>query len=331
MENEKERLLIIDSNSIIHRAYHALPRLTTKKGELVNAVYGFLLVFLKAIKDFQPDYIAATFDFPAPTFRHEKYKEYKAKRPKVPEELYQQISKVKEVLESFNVPIFEKERFEADDIIGTISRLAPERQVLSQGEENKFSSSPFVGALEIETIILSGDSDVLQLVNSQTKVYTLRKGVKDIVLYDENLVKEKFQGLTPEQILDFKALRGDASDNIPGVTGIGEKTALSLLLKFESLENIYKELEENSEKVKSIKPKLKEILLKYKEQAFLSKFLAQINKNIPLDFNLEKCRWSKYSKENATKILKDLEFNSLIVRLPEILTHQSKSENLKLF
>jgi len=331
MENEKKRLLIIDSNSIIHRAYHALPRLTTKKGELVNAVYGFLLVFLKAIKDFQPDYIAAAFDFPAPTFRHEKYKEYKAKRPKVPEELYQQIPKVKEVLEAFNVPIFEKERFEADDIIGTISRLAPEKQVLSQGEENKFSSSPFVGAREIETIILSGDSDVLQLVNSQTKAYTLRKGVKDIVLYDENLVKEKFQGLTPKQILDFKALRGDASDNIPGVTGIGEKTALSLLLKFESLENIYKELEENSEKVKSIKPKLKEILLKYKEQAFLSKFLAQINKNIPLDFNLGKCRWSKYSKENATKILKDLEFNSLIVRLPEILTHQSKSENLKLF
>jgi len=331
MENEKKRLLIIDSNSIIHRAYHALPRLTTKKGELVNAVYGFLLVFLKAIKDFQPDYIAAAFDFPAPTFRHEKYKEYKAKRPKVPEELYQQIPKVKEVLEAFNVPIFEKERFEADDIIGTISRLAPEKQVLPQGEENKFSSSPFVGAREIETIILSGDSDVLQLVNSQTKAYTLRKGVKDIVLYDENLVKEKFQGLTPKQILDFKALRGDASDNIPGVTGIGEKTALSLLLKFESLENIYKELEENSEKVKSIKPKLKEILLKYKEQAFLSKFLAQINKNIPLDFNLEKCRWSKYSKENATKILKDLEFNSLIVRLPEILTHQSKSENLKLF
>jgi len=323
MENEKKRLLIIDSNSIIHRAYHALPRLTTKKGELVNAVYGFLLVFLKAIKDFQPDYIAAAFDFPAPTFRHEKYKEYKAKRPKVPEELYQQIPKVKEVLEAFNVPIFEKERFEADDIIGTISRLAPEKQVLPK----------------IETIILSGDSDVLQLVNSQTKAYSLRKGVKDIVLYDENLVKEKFQGLIPEQILDFKALRGDASDNIPGVTGIGEKTAISLLLKFESLENIYKELEENSEKVKSIKPKLKEILLKYKEQAFLSKTLAQINKNIPLDFNLEKCRWSKYSKENATKILKDLEFNSLIVRLPEILTHQSdikkeeikKSENLKLF
>ena len=128
----KKCLIIIDSNSIIHRAYHALPPLTTKKGELVNAVYGFLLVFLKAIKDFRPDYIAAAFDFPAPTFRHKKFKEYKAKRPPAPEELYQQIPKVKEVLKSFNVPIFEKEGFEADDIIGTISRLAPQKQVFPE-------------------------------------------------------------------------------------------------------------------------------------------------------------------------------------------------------
>ena len=171
----KKRLIIIDSNSIIHRVYHALPALTTKKGELVNAVYGFLLAFFKAIKDFQPDYICACFDFPAPTFRHKKYKEYKAKRPPAPEELYQQIPKVKEVLEAFNVPIFEKEGFEADDIIGTIAHLAPKRQIIP----------------EVETIILSGDLDVLQLINPKTKIYSLRKGVKDIVLYDENLVKEK--------------------------------------------------------------------------------------------------------------------------------------------
>ena len=162
----KKRLIIIDSNSIIHRAYHALPPLTTKKGELVNAVYGFLLVFFKAIKDFQPDFIAATFDFPGPTFRHKKYKEYKAKRPPAPEELYQQIPKVKEVLKSFNVPIFEKEGFEADDLIGTISKLAPKKQVLP----------------DIETIILSGDLDTLQLINPKTKVYSLRRGVKDIIL-----------------------------------------------------------------------------------------------------------------------------------------------------
>lgn len=297
---DKKRLIIIDSNSVIHRAYHALPPLTTKKGEVVGAVYGFLLVFLKAIRDFQPDYIAACFDFPGPTFRHKKYKEYKAKRPPTPEELRQQISKLKEVLTAFNVPIFEKEGFEADDLIGTIARLAPKKQVLPK----------------VETIILSGDLDTLQLINPQTKVYSLRKGVKDTILYDEKLVREKFQGLNPEQLLDFKALRGDPSDNIPGICGIGEKTAIELLLVFGSLENMYKQLKENPEKAETLKPKLKEILLKDEGQAFLSKDLAQINKNTPLDFNLEKCRWVGYNKEKAARVLKKLEFFSLIKKLP---------------
>jgi len=303
MNGKKKRLIIIDSNSLIHRAYHALPPLTTKKGELINAVYGFLLVFLKVLKEFQPDFIAACFDLPGLTFRHKKFKGYKAKRPPTPEELCRQIPKVKEILRGFSVPIFEKEGFEADDVIGTISKLAPKKRVIP----------------EIGTVILSGDLDTLQLVNPCTKVYVLRKGVKDIVLYDENLVKEKFQGLVPEQILDFKSLRGDVSDNIPGVTGIGEKTAIELLLKFGSLENIYKEIEEeeNSEKAKNLKPKLKEILLKYKEQAFLSKTLAQINKNTPIDFNLEKCRWRDYDKEKVIQILKNLEFYSLLERLPK--------------
>ena len=291
----KKRLIIIDSNSIIHRAYHALPPLTTKKGQLVNAVYGFLLVFFKAIREFQPDFIAATFDFPAPTFRHKKYKEYKITRPPAPEELYQQIPKVKEVLEAFNVPIFEKEGFEADDLIGTIAKLAPKKQVLP----------------EIETIILSGDLDTLQLVNPQTKVYILRKGVKDIVLYDKTEVEKKYE-LLPSQLLDFKALRGDPSDNIPGITGIGKKTARDLLLKFGNLENLYKELEELSDKAKKLKPKLRETLLKYKEQAFFSKELAEIKTNVPIDFNLKKCQWREYDKEKITKILSSLEFYSLI-------------------
>ena len=294
MVNEKKKLIIIDSNSIIHRAYHALPPLTTKKEELVNAVYGFLLVFFKAIREFQPDFIAATFDFPAPTFRHKKYKEYKAKRPPAPEELYQQIPKVKEVLEAFNVPIFEKEGFEADDIIGTIAHLAPKRQIIP----------------EVETIILSGDLDVLQLINPKTKIYSLRKGVKDIILYDEDLVKEKYGGLMPEQLLDFKALKGDPSDNIPGVPGIGEKTAVELIKEFGSLENLYQNLAK-------LKPKLKESLLLQKEQAFLSKELAEIKTNVPIDFNLKKCQWREYDKEKITKILSSLEFQSLIKRLPE--------------
>lgn len=297
--SEKKRLIIIDSNSIIHRAYHALPPLTTKKGDLVNAIYGFLLVFLKVIREFQPDFIVACFDFPGPTFRHKKYKEYKAKRPPVPEELYQQIPKVKEILKAFNVPIFEKEGFEADDIIGTIAKLAPKKQALP----------------EIETIVLSGDTDALQLVDKNTKIYLLKRGVKDTILYDGDQVKEKYQGLSPEQLVDFKALRGDPSDNIPGVTGIGEKTAIELLLRFGNLESLYKEIGGNSERAKNLKPKLKELLLKYKEQSFLSKEMAQI-RNTQIDFNLEKYLWKKYNKEKVTQIFKNLEFYSLIQKLP---------------
>lgn len=290
----KKRFIIIDSHSIIHRAYHALPSLTTKKGELVNAVYGFLLVFLKAIREFQPDYIAATFDTPKPTFRHQKFKEYKAKRPPTPEDLSQQIPKVKEVLKAFGVSIFEKEGFEADDIIGTITEKIEK---------------------DTENIILSGDLDSLQLVSPQTKVYNLKKGVKEIILYDENKVKEKYQGLTSKQLVDFKSLRGDPSDNISGVPGIGEKTAIELLLKFGNLEKIYQEIEKNSKK---ISPKLKEILEKYKEKAFLSKTLAQIEKKVPINFNLKKCQWGEYEKKEITQLLKKFEFYSLIKRLPEI-------------
>ena len=319
MKNKTRRLLIVDSNSIIHRAYHALPSLTTKKGELVNAVYGFLLVFLKAIKDFHPDFVAAAFDFPAPTFRHKKYKEYKAKRPRAPEELYQQIPKVKEVLSAFNVPVFEMQGFEADDIIGTIADLAPRKQIIPP----------------LETIILSGDLDALQLVGPRTKVYALKKGVKDIVLYDEDLVKEKFQGLSPRQILDFKALRGDASDNIPGVTGVGEKTAIKLLSKFGSLENVYEEdSRESFMEGKDFKLKLRDLLLKYKEQAFLSRDLARIDKNVPLDFNLNECRWGDYDKEKIAQVFKKFDFHSLLGRIFEINRDEKEKkigENLKLW
>jgi len=297
---EKKRLIIIDSNSLLHRAFHALPPLTTEKGELVNAVYGFLLVFFKVIREFQPDFIAATFDFPALTFRHKEFKEYKAKRPPAPKELYQQIPKLKEVLSAFSVPIFEKEGFEADDIIGTISHLAPKKQVLP----------------EIETIVLSGDLDTLQLVDSHTKVYALRKGVKDIVLYDEAEVEKKY-GLNPYQLLDFKALRGDPSDNIPGVPGIGEKTAIQLIKQFGSLENLYSALI-SGKKISALNPRLLIKLKEYEEQVFLSKRLVEIKKNVPLDFDLKKCQWKKYREEKVVEVLKDFGFKSLVKRLSEI-------------
>lgn len=314
MVEEKKRLIVIDGNAVIHRAYHALPPLKTKKGELVNAIYGFLLVFLKAIKELKPDYIAATFDLPAPTFRHQKYKLYKATRKKAPDELYEQIPKVKEVLENFNVPIFEKQGFEADDLIGTISKTAPKKQILPArpnfGKQN-------LGGPEIETIILTGDLDALQLVDKNIKVCTLRKGVKDTVLYDKEKVEEKYGGLIPEQLVDFKALRGDPSDNIPGVFGVGEKTAIALIRKFGSLENLYKELEKNSEKVKEIKQSLREKLLDYKDQAFVSKMLAEIKKDVPIEFNLEKCRWKGYNKEKVIELFKNYEFKTLISRLED--------------
>jgi len=299
MENKKKRLVIIDAHALIHRAYHALPPLTTKKGELVNAIYGFLLVFLKAIREFQPDFVAATFDLPSPTFRHEKFREYKAKRPKVPEELYNQIPKVKEILKAFSVSIFEKEGFEADDLIGTIAKIAPKKQIIP----------------EIETIILSGDLDTLQLVDPYTKVYTLRKRMKDTILYDEKAVKERY-GLQPSQLIDFKALKGDPSDNIPGVPGVGEKTAIKLLQEFENLENLYKGLKEKSEKAKKIKSHLRKVLLEYKDQAFFSKMLAKIRKDVPINFNLEKCSWKNFDKERVIQVFENLEFYSLIERLP---------------
>ncbi|MBA7599006.1 DNA polymerase I [subsurface metagenome] len=290
---DKKRLIVIDSNSIIHRAFHALPPLTTKKGEVVGAVYGFLLVLFKALKEFQPDFVVAAFDVSGPTFRHEKYKDYKAKRPKAPEELYQQIPKVKEILKSLDVKIFEKQGFEADDIIGTIAKLAPKKQVIPG----------------IETIILSGDSDTLQLIDAHTKTYALRKGVKDTVLYDKKMVEEKYQGLTPKQLIDFKALKGDPTDNIPGVPGIGEKTAIGLIKEFGTLENLYQNLDD-------VKLKTKEILIQNKEQAFFSRDLVEINKAVPLDFNLKECQWGDYDKEKATQTLKSFDFYSLISRLP---------------
>lgn len=322
MAKEKKRFLIIDGNSIIHRAYHALPPLTTKKGELVNALYGFLLVFFKAIKDFQPDYIAAAFDFPAPTFRHRKYKEYKAKRPPMPKELSFQIPKIKKILKAFTVPIFEKQGFEADDIIASLAQSLVE----ARKENKKFSF--------IKKIIISGDSDLLQLIDEKTQVYLLKKGIKETVLYDKNLVGKKFQGLSPEQILDLKALKGDASDNIPGVAGVGEKTALKLILEFGNLENIYKEIEKNSEKAESLKPKIKKTLLDQKKIAFLSKDLVKIDKNIPLEIDLEKFFWKNYDKEKVSHILKEFEFYSLLnhfSRIDEKKDKKEKKENLKLW
>jgi len=299
-----KRLLLIDANSIMHRAFHALPPLKKKNGEMVNAVYGFLLIFIKSIKDFRPDYIITAFDLPAPTFRHKKYKEYKAKRVAAPQEFYNQIPMVKELLRLFKVPVLEKAGFEADDIIGTVSRRFPEK--------------------ETEIIILSGDNDILQLVNKKTKVSAPKRGIKDVILYDENTVKERFGGLTPEQLVDYKGLRGDASDNIPGVRGIGEKTATSLLLEFKSLKNIYNNLED-------IPGRTKQLLEESKDQAFLSRELGEIDTNVPIKINLKDCLWGKYEKEKILEEIDSYQFSSLRGRVEELMGGGKIGENLKLW
>jgi DNA polymerase I len=299
MENKK-RLVIIDGNALVHRAFHALPPLASPQGEPVNAVYGFLLVFLKVLKDLQPQYVAASFDLPGPTFRDRIYAGYKAKRPKAPDELYEQIPLIKEILQKLGVPIFEKQGYEADDVIGTIVKIAKRQQI-----------DP-----EPEIIIVTGDLDALRLIDENTKVYALKRGLKDVVVYNQELVRKKYDGLVPEQLTDFRALRGDPSDNIPGVTGIGEKTAIMLLKNYGTLEKIYLVLEKQ-EGPKGMQESVQEKLKQYKEQALISKKLAKIDNNVPVDFVLEKCYQQTLDRVEVVEMFQKLGFYSLIKRLPE--------------
>ncbi len=291
MKNNLKKLILIDGNAIIHRAYHALPPLTTKKGELVNAVYGFTSTLLSVIEKFKPDYIAASFDLAAPTFRHEKFEEYKANRVKADDELYAQIPLVKKVVETFNIPIYEKAGFEADDVIGTLAKQA--------------------GNLDnnVETIIVTGDMDTLQLIDENTKVYTMRRGLSDAIIYDTAAATQRYGGLTPEQLIDYKGLRGDPSDNIPGVKGIGEKTAITLLSQYGSIEGVYEHLEE-------IKGAVKEKLARDKAQALLSKELATIDRNAPVQLELEKTVLHDFDRDKLVTLFGELNFYSLVKRLP---------------
>jgi len=311
---EKRHFVVIDSNSVIHRAFHALPPLTNKKGERVSAVYGFLLVFLKIIREIQPFFIAACFDSPGPTFRHEKFKEYKAQRPPAPDELISQIPKTKEIIGLFNVPIFEKRGFEADDIVSTIVNLI--------SKDKKASS--------VKIIIVSGDRDTFQLIGPKTEVYFLKRGVKDTLLYDEALVKKEYQGLTPGQLLDWKALRGDPSDNVPGARGIGEKTATSLIRDFRNLKNLYSALERGGAS-QTINKAIQEKLIEQKEQVFLSKELLALKEDVSIGFNLQQCGWRNYNKEKVIRGLKELDFYSLVEKLPGLAKEEKIEENLRLW
>ena len=309
MKTDKKKLVIIDANALIHRAFHALPPLTTKDGTLVNAVYGFTSILLKVLKDLKPDYIAAAFDVKAKTFRHQEFEAYKATRVKAPDELYQQIPLVKEVLKSFNIPIFEKAGYEADDLIGTIAHL-------------KTIDRP-----EMETIIITGDQDTFQLIDDNTKVFSPHKGLSETILYDEQIIKEKFDGLKPEQLIDYKALRGDPSDNIPGVTGIGEKGTINFLNDFKTLENIYQNLAS-----KKISERNQKLLQEHKNEAFLSKKLATIITDVPIKFDLEDCRLDGFDKTKVVKLFQELNFKRLMTQLSNLDSQlQIKGEQGGLF
>lgn len=288
----KKKFLLVDAHALIHRAFHALPPLTTKDGTPVGALYGFLRILMSSLRDINPHYVAITFDSPGKTFRHEQFPEYKATRKETPEELKAQFPLVREVMAAFGFPIYAVEGYEADDLIGTVCA--------------QFDDS------NVETIIVTGDMDLLQLVDKDTKVLRLHKGIKDTLIYDEALVKAK-HGYTPDQVIEYKALRGDSSDNIPGVKGIGEKGATDLLAEYGSVEKVF----ENVEKVtgRSKKPLMAEGALK---SALLSRELATIAKDAPIEFTLEEAEVGKYDEPTIREYFKRFEFRSLLKELPEL-------------
>lgn len=303
MSKEKKTFVIIDGHAIIHRAYHALPPMSTKDGTIVNAVYGFTSMLLKVIDKLQPDYIAVSFDVAGGTFRDDIYEDYKATREKAEQELYDQIPFVYDMVNAFNIPIFEKEGFEADDIIGTIT--------------HKLQQSNDKGKTDLDIVIVTGDMDILQLVHGDIKVFGLRKGMSDTILYNRQGVIDKF-GFGPECIVDYKAFRGDTSDNIPGVRGIGDKTAKILLAEVGDIDEIYKQLADESSKVYEVmKPGALKKLKEGEDDARMSHDLATIRTNVAgLDFKLPDCVTHEFDREEVTTLLKDLEFFSLIKRLP---------------
>lgn len=283
------RLVVIDGNAILHRAYHALPPLTAPDGSVVNAVYGFVSILLKLFREFHPTHMAVAFDRPAPTFRKKLFAEYQAKRPKMEDALVSQVEKVHDVVTSFGIPIYEVDGFEADDIIGTIAK------------KNK-----------TEVIIVTGDRDLLQLVDDHIKVFMPVKGLSEGKLFGEAEAKEKF-GVSPKQISDYKGLAGDQSDNYPGVPGIGPKTAALLIEEFGSIEGVYRKIEENGESRIKNGDKLKA----GKANAFLSKDLATIRTDVPIDMSLDAMKISTLATPASRMKLAEFGFASLLKRLNE--------------
>lgn len=306
----RQTFLLVDAHALIYRAYYAFPNLTDPQGHLVNAVYGFARMFLTAINHFEPEYTAVCFDHKGKTKRKEKYDEYKAQRAKMPDDLIPQIALVKDFVDALNVPRFELEGYEADDLIGTVNRKV----------EHLDSS--------LLTVIVTGDQDSFQLVDNDTHIWMPARGKQQGDMeYDAELVKKKLN-IKPCQVIDLKALSGDASDNIPGIKGIGKKTAAKLIERFQTLEAIYEFLAKNPEGDDLIKGALLKKLTEGKEIAFFSQDLATIDTKVPIDFDLEACRVSAFDKTKTVEMLQALGFKSLVPLLPKDAFETSVQEAL---
>src|SRR3989339_19103 len=305
-QQNKKKLVLLDVFAILHRAYHALPDFSSAKGEPTGGLYGTVLMLVKIIDELKPDYIIACYDMAEPTFRKEAYDGYKAGRKEKDDELKHQIDRSRDIFKVFNIPIYEKSGFEADDILGALAEQ---------------------GKGEVDVIIASGDMDTMQLVDDKkVQVYTLKKGIKDTILYDEKGVIEKF-GFGPKLLPDYKGLRGDPSDNIIGIVGIGEKTATILIQNFGSIEDIYKKLKKDEESFKKagITPRMIGLLKEGEEEALFSKELATIRIDVPVKLDLEGASWKSLADfEKVNGLLMDLGFRSLVERVKKIFDVQDQ-------
>ena len=323
------KLVLIDGHALLFRAYYAYPPLTTSEGELVGAVYGFTSILLNTIKLLDPTHIAVSFDLGEPTFRHKEFKAYKANRDETPPDLIVQEARLRQIVTALNIPVYEKAGFEADDVIGTMAEQATKRQVtLTRGSGQAHNKKQD----KTDVIIVTGDMDALQLVDDDAPggsvhVFVPGRNRKPDTIYDEAHVEDKYQGLQPEQIIDYKGLAGDPSDNIPGVKGIGPKTAITLLLKFSSIEGVYNVIDGNA--ISGIvSNSMIDKLRVGKESAFLSKKLATIVRDAPVKLNLADCMLHSYDKDRVLTLFKELNFKSLISKLPKDEFEQSVQEAL---
>ena len=306
MGMDKKVFLAIDANAIIHRAFHAYPAsLQTEQGVQVNAVYGFSTMLLAALERFHPEYVLCAMDTSKPTFRHAIYTDYKATRKPTDLSLIDQFPLVEEVLKSFNIPLLKKEGFEADDILGTISREV---------------DSGIWSKEDIELYILTGDKDLLQLIRNEVKVCLPNGGFKNIVVYDRDMTYEKY-GFYPEQVVDYKGIVGDNSDNIPGIKGIGDKTALGLLNEYNTLDNIYKNIDK-------IPPRYQKLLVEGIEQAEFSRELATIDQNVDIGVQLQDCLLRDFDRNNVLSIFKRFSFKSLIPKLDTVFGVVEQASNI---